>query len=106
MKLIDKLFNDEKLMKEIWGYLFKGKTVRLVSKTDAPIKAENMKHHSFNADVMYCGLSTLEIGHIVSKANCNTKVSNPDLFIVVKDIKGKWYHGDVTLIPVVKTSIN
>lgn len=91
MKLIDKLLDDQKIIDDVLDNLKKGKTVRLVSKTYEPIKAENMKNRSFKADVMYCGLSTVKLFHIY-------KTVIPQ--VALKGTFGAWWMGDVTIMPI------
>lgn len=92
MGLIDKLLDDQDIINDVLKDLNKGKSVRLVGKTNDYVKAENMKNRSFKADVMYCGLSTLKLFHIYKTMT---------LEIIVKEIFGAWWIGDVTIIPLV-----
>lgn len=92
MKLIDKLLDDQDIINDILNDLKKGKSVRLVGKTNDYIKAENMKNRSFKADVMYCGLSTLKLFHIY-------KTVIPQ--VALKGTFGAWWMGDVTIIPLI-----
>lgn len=95
MKLIDKLLDDEDFVDEILAAFEKGKSVRLISKTNTPIKAENMKNQSFKADIMYCGLSRLKLWHIAQLA----KDPKSKIFTSIFGINGYWYLGDITIIP-------
>lgn len=92
MGLIDKLLDDQDVIDDVLKDLRKGKSVRLVGKTNDYVKAENMKNRSFKADVMYCGLSTVKLFHIYK-----TVISK----IAVKGTFGAWWFGDVTIIPLV-----
>ena len=90
-KLVDKLLDDQEIIDDILKNLKKGKSVRLVSKTNSCVKAENMKNKSFRADIMYCGLSTPKLLHIY-------KTVLPK--IPLKGTFGAWWIGDVTIDPI------
>lgn len=92
MRLIDKFLDDQNIIDDVLKDLEKGKSVRLVGKTNDYVKAENMKNKSFKADVMYCGLSTIKLFHIY-------KTVIPQ--ITLKGTFGAWWMGDVTIIPLI-----
>jgi hypothetical protein len=93
MKLINKLLDDQEIIDDVLNNLKKGKSVRLVGKTNDYVKAENMKNQSFKADVMYCGLSTVKLFHIY-------KTVIPQ--IALKGTFGAWWMGDITIFPLIK----
>ena len=90
MKLINKILDDQDIIDDVLKNLIKGKSVRLISKTNDCVKAENMKNQSFKADVMYCGLSMVKLFHIY-------KTVTPK--ILLKRTFGAWWFGDVTIYP-------
>lgn len=92
MELINKILDDKEIIDDVLKDLNKGKSVRLVGKTNDYVKAENMKNRSFKADVMYCGLSTVKLFHIY-------KTVIPQ--VAIKGTFGAWWMGDITIIPLI-----